>query len=180
MNDARQQYEFECKRCGELGTVGFQPRNPDELLCRECFDETGGKTYDLSNVTKAPRRKHDTRVSFNITCSECGLDDELDYVPKGVPMSEVLCRSCMAERAGEDSRWALVQQQKRDEQKKKQMFRFICMTCGVESDLPFKPHPDRTYDCYDCFLEKQREEEAPEPRAPRHDLGDNVFIRKKK
>lgn len=177
--DEQSRFEFECVRCGELGSVPFQPRNPEKLLCRDCYAETGGKTYDLSRVTKAPRRKHDTRVAFAITCSECGKDDELDYVPKGVPMDEVLCHDCMAARAGEESRWALVEQQKDRERRRRRTYAFVCDTCGCESELPFKPHPDRTYDCYDCFLGKQREEEEVS-RGPKHDLGENVFIRRKK
>ena len=180
MTEAAERFEFECARCGEVGDVPFRPRNPDKLLCRDCYAETGGKTYDLSNVPKAPRRKHDTRVAFRITCSECGLEDELDYVPKGVPVDELLCHDCMSARAGEDSRWALVEEQKMRERKQKPKYDFVCATCGQSSELPFKPHPDRQYDCYDCFLAKQREDEAPPPKAPKHDLGDNVFIRRKK
>jgi len=180
MNEPAQRHEFECARCGEPGSVGFLPRNPDKLLCKECYEETGGKTYDLSNVPNAPRRKHDTRVAFRITCAECGTEDELDYVPKGVPADEVLCRDCMAKRAGESSRWALVEEQKQRERKIRPRYHVVCATCGEKTTIPFKPHPDREYDCYDCFLQKQRAEEAPEPKSPKHDLGDNVFIRRKK
>ena len=79
MNEPTERYEFVCVRCGADESVPFQPRNPDKLMCRECYAETGGKTYDLSRVARAPRRKHNTRVAFNITCAECGKQDELDY-----------------------------------------------------------------------------------------------------
>ena len=176
-------FEFTCKRCGELWTVGFSPRDPDDLMCRDCFEETGGRTYDLSNLASAPRRKHGTRVAFRITCSGCGKDSELDYVPKGVPMDEILCKDCMFERKGDASRWALVEEQKGREQRRSRKHEVACVTCGTVEMLPFKPHEDREYFCYNCYLEKQREEELGPPAStkdPKHDLGDNVFIRRKK
>lgn len=174
--------EFTCKRCGELGTVGFQPRDINDLLCRDCFEETGGKTYDLSNLTKAPRRKHDTRVAFRISCAQCGKDDELDYVPKGVPMSEVLCKECMLAKKGEASRWALVEREKLREQNKRPTYDVPCTDCGAIESLPFKPQPDREYFCYMCYLTRQRIEEfgAPAERTPRQEAGKNVFIRRRK
>jgi CxxC-x17-CxxC domain-containing protein len=177
--ERRVEYEFTCKRCGEHGSVPFEPNDPDDVLCRECYEETGGRTYDLSKVTRAPRRKHNTRVAFAIVCSECGKEDELDYVPKGVPMSEILCKKCMADVAGEKSRWALVEEQKSQEQRKKNRWEFICADCGCLDQLPFEPHDDREYFCYDCYLRRQREEEL-ERRGSKHDLGDNVFIRRRK
>ena len=176
-------FDFTCKRCGEVGTFGFVPRDPDDLLCRDCFEETGGRTYDLSNLSKAPRRKHGTRVAFRINCAECGKDDELDYVPKGVPVAEILCKECMLAKSGDSSRWALVEQEKDREQKKKKRYDVTCAECGCTDQVPFKPQPDREYFCYTCYLNKQREEEfgpPPEQRGPKHDLGDNVFIRRKK
>ena len=177
--DASTSYEFTCKRCGEIATVPFEPRNPDDLLCKDCFSETGGRTYDLSNVPKAPRRKHNTRVAFRIICSNCEKEDELDYVPKGVPMSEILCNECMLEAAGGQSRWALVQQQKDDEQRKKKRYEFVCADCGCIDQIPFEPHDDRDYYCYTCYLERERAAEL-ERRGTKHHLGDNVFIRKRK
>lgn len=174
--------EFTCKRCAEIGTVGFQPRDIDDLLCRDCFEETGGKTYDLSNLTKAPRRKHNTRVAFRMTCSQCGQDDELDYVPKGVPMDEVLCKACMLAKSGDASRWALVEREKLREQNKRPAHETKCADCGNIELLPFKPQADREYFCYSCYLTRQRIEEfgAPVDRTPRQEAGKNVFIRRRK
>lgn len=33
----RGSYEIKCKECGQTDTVNFQPRNPDDVLCGECF-----------------------------------------------------------------------------------------------------------------------------------------------
>jgi len=35
-----QEYEITCSKCGEKGTVPFQPRNPEGLLCEKCFRES--------------------------------------------------------------------------------------------------------------------------------------------
>lgn len=180
---AADRIEFTCKRCGELWTVGFTPRDPTDLLCRDCFEETGGRTYDLSNVSKAPARKHGTKVAFRITCAECGEDDELDYVPKGVPLNEILCETCMLEREGSASRWAIVQEVKNREQQKRPKHPVDCVTCGATEMLPFKPQAGREYYCYNCYLNLQQREALgipTEPKEPKHDLGDNVFIRRKK
>lgn len=179
MDHERTTYDFTCKRCSEVASVPFHPRDPDDLLCSDCYEETGGRTYDLSNVPKAPRRKHGTRVAFRIDCAQCGKEDELDYVPKGVPVDEILCKECMSAKAGGQSRWAMVEEQKLSEQRKKMRYDFTCTSCGCLDQLPFQPHEDREYFCYDCYLEKQRADEL-ERRGSKHDLGDNVFIRKRK
>lgn len=178
-----ERFEFSCKRCGAEESVGFTPRDPNDLLCRDCFEETGGRTYDLSNLTKAPRRKHGTRVAFRISCAECGKDDELDYVPKGVPVDEILCKDCMLERSGASSRWALVEGEKDREQRRKKKHPVTCASCSNVEELPFKPQPDREYLCYVCYLDQERAADLglpTEPREPKHDLGDNMFIRKRK
>lgn len=33
------QTEITCKKCGNKGTVPFQPRNPDDILCSDCFEK---------------------------------------------------------------------------------------------------------------------------------------------
>lgn len=179
-------FEFTCKRCSEIGWVHFSPRDADDLLCSDCYEETGGRTYDMSNVSKAPARKHGTRVAFRITCSQCEKEDELDYVPKGVPVDELLCMDCMREKSGNASRWAMVNEVKDREKRRKPKYPVDCADCGAEEMLPFKPFDDGEYWCYNCYLARQRREELglpeepPEDKGSKHDLGDNVFIRRKK
>lgn len=175
-------FAFECARCSEPGTVPFEPRSGKPLLCRDCWDETGGKIYDLSKMSRAPRRKHGTRVVFEIVCSSCGAEERLDYVPKGVPMSEILCTDCMSERSGEDSRWKLVREAKDHEQRRKPKHDIVCPDCGVIEQVTFTPEADRVYYCYSCHLRRQIHEEAggDKANAPKHDLGDHAFIRRRK
>lgn len=33
----RQMYKITCKNCGQEGEVPFEPRNPNDVLCAECF-----------------------------------------------------------------------------------------------------------------------------------------------
>jgi len=40
----RQMYSIVCKECGKEGQVPFQPRNPDDVLCAECFGKKRQET----------------------------------------------------------------------------------------------------------------------------------------
>lgn len=31
--------QIKCKACGKISTVNFQPKNPNDLLCAECFEK---------------------------------------------------------------------------------------------------------------------------------------------
>ena len=32
-------YEINCRKCGKKDFVSFQPRNPETILCEECFNQ---------------------------------------------------------------------------------------------------------------------------------------------
>jgi CxxC-x17-CxxC domain-containing protein len=173
-------YQFTCPRCGNPGEVPFEPTNPDNVLCKDCHEETGGKTYDLSKATKAPRRKHNTRVTLNIVCAECGVEAELDYVPKGVSISEMKCKSCMAKSQDDDSQWKLIEELKSREQKSgRPTYEIECSACGKSTDLPFKPDPNKTYFCKSCYENDGKPVVPNRSSEPRQSLGQNVFIRPK-
>ncbi|MCX6806539.1 MAG: zinc-ribbon domain-containing protein [Candidatus Berkelbacteria bacterium] len=38
-----QKYEITCSKCGEKGYVPFEPKNPEGLLCENCFRESRDK-----------------------------------------------------------------------------------------------------------------------------------------
>jgi len=40
--ETKREWEIVCSKCGEKGTVPFQPRNPEGLLCEKCFRESRG------------------------------------------------------------------------------------------------------------------------------------------
>ena len=143
--------EFTCAVCGKEGTVPFVPKNPDSLFCRECqtLYKEAQKDKERAARKKIPRKAHNTRVSFPITCAECGKYEVLDYRPKGVPLSEVCCRECTAKKAGEDSRYVERVRQIENETTR-QIYPVACDTCGIEIRLTRKPWPGREYECDSC------------------------------
>lgn len=171
-------YEFTCPRCGNPGKVPFTPSNPDNVICADCHEETDGKTYDFTKATKAPRRKHNTRVTLNIVCAECGEDAELDYVPKGVSIAEMKCDACMAKSEGDDSQWRMVREMKEREQRTgKPVHEIECSACGKDTTLPFRPDPEKTYFCKSCY-DNDGKPVVVHKDIPKKSLGGNVFIRR--
>ena len=39
----RQMYPITCKECGKAGEVPFQPRDPNDVLCADCFGKKRGE-----------------------------------------------------------------------------------------------------------------------------------------
>lgn len=47
----RQMFNITCKECGNEGQVPFEPRNPDDVLCADCFGKSraaGQPSRDIS------------------------------------------------------------------------------------------------------------------------------------
>ncbi len=173
-------YQFTCPRCGNPGEVPFEPSNPDRVLCADCHKETDGKTYDLSGAAKAPRRKHNTRVTLNIVCADCGKDAELDYVPKGVAIADMKCNDCMSKSKEDDSQWKMIREMKdREQSSGREMHEIDCSACGKPTTLPFRPDPGKTYFCKSCY-ENDGKPVVTHKDAPKQSLGGNVFIRRSK
>ena len=76
-----------CLICGEPELEG------QEAVCRGCVSQYGRKAQARKR-DRAPRNEHDTRVATAITCTECGADDRLPFVPRR--KEKVLCRNCAA------------------------------------------------------------------------------------
>ena len=74
-----------CLICGESNLDG------QEAICRACTEGYGRKAQARKR-DRAPRNEHDTRVATVITCTECGVDDRLPFVPRQA--DKVLCRAC--------------------------------------------------------------------------------------
>lgn len=41
---SRQMYDITCANCGKQGQVPFQPRDPNSVLCSDCFAKSRGMT----------------------------------------------------------------------------------------------------------------------------------------
>jgi CxxC-x17-CxxC domain-containing protein len=172
--EEKEEYEIVCTICGEYATVPFKPRRNAKLLCRECHKIRQAKK-NKGKSAQAPRIKHNTRVSFPITCSRCGKDETLDYVPKGLKLSEALCSDCVRETYGEQSRWNEITESK--QQEKKGEWEFTCAECGREDYLKFEPKPDKEYLCVRCFHEQ--EDPKSESKGPKKRVGRAVYVRPK-
>lgn len=56
----RPKYSIICKNCGKEGEVNFQPRNPSDVLCADCFaksKETPSVNPDTTEATETPDAK---------------------------------------------------------------------------------------------------------------------------
>ncbi|MFB6264764.1 MAG: CxxC-x17-CxxC domain-containing protein [Bradymonadaceae bacterium] len=164
-------WEITCSRCGGEGTVPFEPAEDSAVYCRDCFREV--RREERRREESSPRKKHNTRVSFQITCSECGEEAELDYVPRGVDLDEVMCEECFR-RESESIRWRQVQDRK--ERERKSEWTFECAECGRTDVLNFEPEPDRDYRCARCFYDQA--EPDPERVESKERVGRGVYIRR--
>lgn len=50
----RQMFSIICKQCGKEGEVPFQPRNPDDVLCAECFAAQKAGETPVAKTDEAP------------------------------------------------------------------------------------------------------------------------------
>ena len=173
-------YTFDCPRCGVEATLPFTPTNPDRVMCRECYRETDGKGHDMSRTAGAPRRKHGTRVAITIDCAKCGKQAQLDYAPKGVKLSELMCEGCVAEELGQDSKWAIVREAKERETRAmgQNEFKINCAQCGREDLIPGRKQRGREYLCQRCHHEQEQPDRSR--LAGKQSLGGGVFVRRPK
>jgi ribosomal protein L37AE/L43A len=105
--------------------------------------------HDVSASLNAPRKKHGTRVTITFVCAGCGANAQLDYKPRGVALTDLLCEECMGAKEGTD-RWKLVRDKKKSETSQK-MFEVTCMECGTKDTLS---HPAKNgWTCMRCKLE---------------------------
>jgi CxxC-x17-CxxC domain-containing protein len=88
------------------------------------------------------KAKGPTRVLFHMTCTECGAEDTLPFVPKGG--NGVLCHVCAERRFGPD--WSSGRAKP-----KKEMFSYHCAACGVTAESHRKPEPGELMLCGDCL-----------------------------
>ena len=171
--DSGEEYDVICEICGKETTVPFEPKSGRSVYCTECYLIRKEK-HDEKKEKKAPRKTHGTRVSFPITCARCGAEETLDYVPKGVKLSEALCSDCVRETHGEQSRWSQVSEKKRQEQKGE--WEITCARCGRTDYLKFEPKPDKDYYCVRCF--HQHEEPSPDRLEDKKQVGRAVYVRR--
>lgn len=142
----------------------FPERDPNEKL------------HDVSGSLNAPRKKHGTRVAITFVCSGCGTESQLDYKPRGVALTELLCETCMGAKEGSD-RWKLVREKKKFETTQR-TYRVTCSECGFKDTLSRAPKGQ--WICNRC----KNEHATPDPtrlEAMEAVEGEpQVFVRRKK
>lgn len=166
-------YNITCSLCGAKAQVPFRPRGNKDVFCHRCFK------FKREGVRKrregnAPRLKHNTRVMFPIECAQCGREETLDYVPKGIGLDKILCSECVRTTYGDTSRWAEISEKKVDETQAE--WSFDCVDCGRKDYLKFPPDPEEDYLCVRCY--HMQESPTPGRLAGKKRLGRAVYIRK--
>jgi CxxC-x17-CxxC domain-containing protein len=167
------QWEIECSKCDKLDTIPFEPYEDAAVYCRRCYERD--KRQRQKRERSSPRKQHGTRVSFNIVCSECGSEAELDYVPKGISMDEMQCPDCFEDET-ESGRWKQVRDVKKKEQTSE--WSFDCAKCGRTDWLNFEPNRHKDYLCTRCFY--RQADPKHERLEDKQSVGPGVFIRKSK
>jgi len=87
---------------------------------------------------KTVRERYGTKVAFRVTCTACGKDDTLPFVPRAG--RDVLCRACAEEKLGVVNHDA-----------DSAGFTFDCGNCGVEAWIPRKPKREGPLLCRNCL-----------------------------
>ena len=72
------------------------------------------------------------------------------------------------EQAPETQEQAPETQETHEERK---MYKAICSECGKETEVPFKPDPDRPVYCKECFQKKRRKRFGGDRRSGRFNRG---------
>lgn len=169
--EKRDGWEIICSRCGKGARIPFDPEDRAAVYCQECYKVAVQQKREREQ--SSPRKKHGTRVSLQIECAECGKEAELDYVPRGVSLDEMVCPECFEEEA-KGTRWEEVQRQKRRESQSE--WAIDCVRCGRTEYLNEKPDPNKDYLCTRCFYEHA--EPSPERVDNKESLAEGVYIRK--
>ncbi|MDK2822803.1 MAG: hypothetical protein PWQ67_674 [Clostridia bacterium] len=83
-----------------------------------------------------------------LTCKDCGVDfmfsasEQEFYEEKGFKNEPQRCPSC---------RKARKQRSNNTGSRQRQMFTATCSSCGLETQVPFKPNGSKPVYCRDCF-----------------------------
>lgn len=82
-----------------------------------------------------------------LKCRECGVDfifsvgEQEFFQERGFEHEPTRCRDCRARRRNQGS----------EERAPRELFAVTCASCGVETQVPFRPRNDRPVYCRECF-----------------------------
>ena len=87
-----------------------------------------------------------------LVCKECGQEfvftagEQEFYAEKGFENEPQRCKACRSAR-------------KNAQRPEREMFTGVCVSCGKEARVPFKPREDRPVYCSECFAKMKEEQE---------------------
>lgn len=82
-----------------------------------------------------------------LTCKECGgefafsASEQEFYAEKGFQNDPARCPDCRSAR----------KRQRNSSRGEREFFSVVCASCGVETQVPFRPTEDRPVYCRDCY-----------------------------
>jgi len=92
-----------------------------------------------------------------LTCKDCGTDfvfsvsEQEFYAEKGFSNEPGRCPECRAARK-QQNRGGFG----RSSRPQREMHPAVCSSCGVQTQVPFRPSGDRPIYCSDCFSKRNR------------------------
>ena len=87
-----------------------------------------------------------------LVCKVCGQEfvftagEQEFYASKGFENEPQRCKACRSAR-------------KNAQRPEREMFTGVCVSCGKEARVPFKPREDRPVYCSECFAKMKEEQE---------------------
>ena len=106
------------------------------------------------------RSSYDPKPMHKATCANCGKMCEVPFKPNG--SRPVLCRDCFQTTKGDSPRRSESRNFGSSRGDDRQMFDAVCVKCGNDCQIPFRPSQGRDVFCSNCF-EKSEGTEARRP-----------------
>ncbi|MCC6278258.1 MAG: zinc-ribbon domain containing protein [Oligoflexia bacterium] len=94
-----------------------------------------------------------------LACKDCGTDfvftgkEQEFYAQKGFQNEPTRCKPCRDKRkmSGGGGGGGRSRRPERGGGGDRQMFDAVCSTCGAQTQVPFRPDPNKPIYCRDCF-----------------------------
>lgn len=93
-----------------------------------------------------------------LTCKDCGNEfvftasEQEFFAEKGFTNEPGRCTECRAARKQQNNRGGFG----RTSRPQREMHAATCATCGIETQVPFRPSGDRPVYCRDCYTPNNR------------------------
>lgn len=125
------------------------------------FDKRGGNGGGRDFGGRSKFGGGSTTTMFKAVCSKCGDNCEVPFKPSG--NKPVLCSDCFRNSDRPEARRSEGRDRdfSRSNFGEKKMFEAVCVKCGHDCELPFKPSGDRPVYCSVCFGQENANGDSP-------------------